>query len=94
MGKRDVSPSFKIISPSPFKERGIKGVRLILIMIFHYLFPPATLYGRRDKRMGLIDKQSPLVGFNGNPVQHGNTKGVQLIPLDIGLDQDIVFAKP
>jgi len=31
--KRGVSPSFFIISPSPFKERGIKGVRLTKILI-------------------------------------------------------------
>jgi len=27
--KRGVNPSFKTISPSPGKERGIKGVRLL-----------------------------------------------------------------
>jgi len=27
--KRGISPSFNISSPSPLKERGIKGVRLI-----------------------------------------------------------------
>jgi len=30
---RGASPLFFIISPSPFKERGIKGVRLTKILI-------------------------------------------------------------
>jgi len=31
--KRGFAPLLKLISPSPFKERGIKGVRLIKISI-------------------------------------------------------------